>query len=134
MKSKIKFAISGAVLNIVMWNLGLSLFRWFGDRSSPVENYGIIAGWGIALYAAGLFKSPISAMPLCMFIYIVWEFVGMATGRIHFSTDLPATAHVFVILGRSIIFASPIALNWVVLLVLGWKESDEKQRPGADQP
>ena len=73
MKRKVTRSLIGAVLNAAAWNLGLFLLLSIASSDhSPAENYGIIAGWGLALYAAGLYRPPLGAMPLCLLMYAVY--------------------------------------------------------------
>lgn len=117
MTQRTKPSLVGAILNIAAWNLGLYLFLWLGSRPSPVENYGIIAGWGLALYAAGLYRTPLRAAPLCALIYLPWGIVSALMGH-PAGKDLPRTGFVVVLLGRALVFASPIALNWIIQLTI----------------
>jgi hypothetical protein len=117
MKQKTKLSLIGAILNIAAWNLGLYLFVWFGSPPSPVENYGIIAGWGLALYAAGLYRTPLLAAPLCALIYLPWPVVSALVGN-PTARNLPRTGFALVLLGRALVFASPIAVNWIVQLTV----------------
>jgi hypothetical protein len=69
LKLRDRSGVRGSVLNIAAWNLGFYLFLWLRTRPSPVENYGIIAGWGLALYVAGLYRTSLGAMPISAAIY-----------------------------------------------------------------
>jgi len=122
MKQKIKPSLIGAILNIAAWNLGLYLFVWLGSPPSPVENYGIIAGWGLALYAAGLYRTPLGSVPLCALIYLSWGIVSAMVGH-PVARDLPPTGYALAIFGRALVFASPVALNWIVQLVVKGRTS-----------
>lgn len=108
----------GVALNIAAWNLGVFLFLWLGSRPSPVENYGIIAGWGLALYAAAVYRTPFRAVPLSVLIYFVWSYAAAIVGVQPISRDFPATIYALIVVGRGLVFASPIVLNWVVQRVV----------------
>lgn len=104
----------GIVLHLAAWNLGLAAFLWFGTRPSPIENYGIILGWGLALYVAGLYRTPLAAMPLCMCIYMLWALVISLLGIQRVAGGFPLAISILIIFGRAFIFATPIALNWLI--------------------
>jgi len=119
MKRKVTRSLIGAVLNAAAWNLVLFLLLSIASSDhSPAENYGIIAGWGLALYAAGLYRPPLGAMPLCLLMYAVWASIRAIWFGQAAAADLPPAVYALVGVARALVFASPVGVNWIVQLTI----------------
>jgi hypothetical protein len=100
-------------LNAVVWLSVVEFFRWQGNGNGVWVNYGIVAGWGLSLYAASLYRSPILAS--------VPTFALFAAVELWRSTpaSIPQPDATLVVLARALVFASPILLNSVVQTFVG---------------
>ena len=118
MKPKARKLIAGIVLHIAIWNLAIWAFVSQVANTSPGENYGIIAGWGLTLYLAGVIETPISAVPWLVIFCMAWEMILRAGANS--PLDLPYGVYALTSIGRALVFASPIAINWIVKRLLHW--------------